>query len=165
MKDKALDLALEKVANALPAYIEGTPAREYLAVIHSALAAPVQEPVGEVIGTNEYAGFGQIKHVKTIQWRGEPAPIGTKLYTTPPAAAPAPVQEPEPACWQGEDSCPNRQACCDAQHCLYTTPPAAQPAVPDALTSADIQEHIEYVAGWNDCRAAMLEILKARGNT
>jgi hypothetical protein len=41
----------------------------------------------------------------------------------------------------------------------------AQPAVPDAMTSADIQEHIEYVAGWNDCRAAMLEILKARGNT
>jgi len=38
--------------------------------------------------------------------------------------------------------------------------PAAQPAVPDALTSADIQEHIEYVAGWNDCRAAMLEMMK-----
>jgi hypothetical protein len=38
----------------------------------------------------------------------------------------APVQEPEPACWQGEDGCPNGQACCDAQHCLYTNPPAAQ---------------------------------------
>jgi hypothetical protein len=37
---------------------------------------------------------------------------------------------------------------------------AAQPAVPDAMTSADIQEHIEYVAGWNDCRAEML-----KGNT
>jgi hypothetical protein len=42
---------------------------------------------------------------------------------------------------------------------LYTTPPA-QPSVPDALTSADIEEHIEYVAGWNDCRAAMLEMMK-----
>jgi hypothetical protein len=41
---------------------------------------------------------------------------------------------------------------------LYTTPPA--PAVPDALTSADIQEHIEYVAGWNDCRQAMMEMMK-----
>jgi hypothetical protein len=41
----------------------------------------------------------------------------------------------------------------------HTTPPA-QPAVPDAMTSADIQEHIEYVAGWNDCRQAMLEMLK-----
>ena len=36
----------------------------------------------------------------------------------------------------------------------------AQPAVPDALTSADIQEHIEYVAGWNDCRAEMLKGMK-----
>jgi hypothetical protein len=43
---------------------------------------------------------------------------------------------------------------------LYTTPPAAQPAVPDAMTSADIQESIEYVAGWNDCRQAMLEMMK-----
>jgi hypothetical protein len=39
------------------------------------------------------------------------------------------------------------------------TPPA-QPAVPDAMTSADIQEHIEYVAGWNDCRAEMLKGMK-----
>jgi hypothetical protein len=42
---------------------------------------------------------------------------------------------------------------------LYTAPPA-HPAVPDAMTSADIQEHIEYVAGWNDCRQAMLEMMK-----
>jgi hypothetical protein len=38
--------------------------------------------------------------------------------------------------------------------------PPAQPAVPDAMTSADIQEHIEYVAGWNECRQAMLEMMK-----
>ena len=41
----------------------------------------------------------------------------------------------------------------------HATPPA-HPAVPDAMTSADIQEHIEYVAGWNDCRQAMLEMMK-----
>jgi hypothetical protein len=43
---------------------------------------------------------------------------------------------------------------------VYDTPPAARPAIPDALTSADIEEHIEYVAGWNDCRQAMLEMMK-----
>jgi len=43
---------------------------------------------------------------------------------------------------------------------IYTAPPAAQPAIPDALTSADIQEHIEYVAGWNECRQAMMEMMK-----
>jgi hypothetical protein len=37
---------------------------------------------------------------------------------------------------------------------------AAQPTIPDAMTSADIQEHIEYVAGWNDCRQAMLKGMK-----
>jgi hypothetical protein len=45
----------------------------------------------------------------------------------------------------------------------HITPPA-QPAVPDAMTSADIQEHIEYVAGWNECRQAMLEMTKNRSN-
>jgi mono/diheme cytochrome c family protein len=44
--------------------------------------------------------------------------------------------------------------------CMALTTPHAQPAVPDAMTSADIQEHIEYVAGWNDCRAEMLKGMK-----
>jgi hypothetical protein len=53
---------------------------------------------------------------------------------------------------------------------VYTTPPTKEftcstglyhyKALPDALTSADIQEHIEYVAGWNDYRAAMMEMMK-----
>jgi hypothetical protein len=53
---------------------------------------------------------------------------------------------------------------------LYTTPPAQEfmcstglchyKALPDAMTSADIQEHIEYVAGWNDYRKAMMEMMK-----
>jgi hypothetical protein len=43
---------------------------------------------------------------------------------------------------------------------FLSAPPPAHPAVPDAMTSADIQEHIEYVAGWNDCRQAMLEMMK-----
>jgi hypothetical protein len=48
----------------------------------------------------------------------------------------------------------------DPEANFKTTTPPAQPAVPDAMTSADIQEHIEYVAGWNDCRQAMMEMMK-----
>lgn len=39
----------------------------------------------------------------------------------------------------------------------HTTPqPAQQPAVPDAIHHTDISETLEYIQGWNDCRAAML---------
>jgi hypothetical protein len=42
---------------------------------------------------------------------------------------------------------------------LYTTPPAAQPAVPDAFGTRE-GEHPQYVQGWNDCRQAMMEMMK-----
>jgi hypothetical protein len=32
-------------------------------------------------------------------------------------------QKPEPACWQGEDKCPNRQACFHAENCLFAAVP------------------------------------------
>jgi hypothetical protein len=35
---------------------------------------------------------------------------------------------------------------------------AAQPAVPDALNPKD--ENPAYAAGWNDCRQAMMEMMK-----
>jgi hypothetical protein len=35
---------------------------------------------------------------------------------------------------------------------------AAQPAVPDAIT--DDSESPEYRTGWNDCRQAMMEMMK-----
>jgi hypothetical protein len=41
---------------------------------------------------------------------------------------------------------------------LYTTPPA-QPAVPDAFGTRE-GEHPQYIQGWNDCRQAMLEMMK-----
>jgi hypothetical protein len=42
---------------------------------------------------------------------------------------------------------------------LYTTPPA-QPSVPDAIHHTDLSEHPQYIEGWNDYRAAMLEMMK-----
>jgi hypothetical protein len=110
------------------------------------------------------------------------------LYTTPPAAQQEhePENEPfvslvsvqEPVAWavvgEGEwgewvigqqfetNNPPNHEYWKNRGYLLvplYATP-FAQPAVPDAMTSADIQEHIEYVAGWNDCRQAMLEMMK-----
>jgi hypothetical protein len=39
------------------------------------------------------------------------------------------------------------------------TPPAAQPAVPDAIGPNE-DELPAYAAGWNDCRQAMLEMMK-----
>jgi hypothetical protein len=36
-----------------------------------------------------------------------------------------------------------------------STPPA-QPAVPDAIHHTDLSETLEYIQGWNDCRAEML---------
>ncbi len=43
MSREVLQQALEKVADALPAYIDGVASREYLAVIHKALAQPYPE--------------------------------------------------------------------------------------------------------------------------
>jgi hypothetical protein len=53
---------------------------------------------------------------------------------------------------------------------LYTTPPAAEfvcstglcryKALPDAIHHTDLSEHPEYISGWNDYRAAMMEMMK-----
>jgi hypothetical protein len=37
---------------------------------------------------------------------------------------------------------------------------AVQPAVPDAIHHTDTSETLEYIQGWNDCRAEMLEMRK-----
>jgi hypothetical protein len=34
---------------------------------------------------------------------------------------------------------------------------AAQPAVPDAIHHTDTSETLDYIQGWNDCRAEMLK--------
>jgi hypothetical protein len=92
-----------------------------------------------------------------------------------PAAQPAPVQGP--VCWKHGDEPKSGCAWCDkpppaAQHdrvreieCVIADLTAeckelraAQPAVPDAIT--DNSESPEYRTGWNDYRAAMMEMMK-----
>jgi hypothetical protein len=75
-----------------------------------------------------------------------------QFYTTPPAAA---VQEGRD--WSLLEATQEslREHMADIKRLKE-----AQPVIPDAMTSADIQEHIEYVAGWNDCRQAMMEMMK-----
>jgi hypothetical protein len=109
-----------------------------------ALAAPVQ-PMAHIVGEIDHTG----KVWKPVQ--------------------PAFVQEPEIVQrvkrYAGQTMRTARNPNITARECIelanwiVATPPA-QPAVPDAMTSADIQEHIEYVAGWNECRQAMLEMMK-----
>jgi tetratricopeptide (TPR) repeat protein len=41
----------------------------------------------------------------------------------------------------------------------WPTPPA-QPAVPDAIHHTDTSETLEYIQGWNDCRAETLKMRK-----
>jgi hypothetical protein len=132
--------------------------------------ASVQEPVAWLV---EFENGEQELHFDKQSVGETQAP----LYTTPPAQ-PAPVQEPvawvdllkqaeevvrSKSLWKKYiDGTPlaNDIAVWMASFAQEHATPPAQPAVPDAMTSADIQEHIEYVAGWNDCRQAMMEMMK-----
>jgi hypothetical protein len=89
------------------------------------------------------------------------------------AAQPAPVQEPigylfqhdetglttvvdvQQVEWGFEKNNPRHQKIGP----VYTTPPA-QPAVPDAIHHTDRSETLEYIQGWNDCRAETLKMRK-----
>jgi hypothetical protein len=158
MKNEALKLALEALEGIHPGNM--TPmAEEYwnkaITGIKQALAAQpaVQEPVAWVL-TEE------LTRRKTTTgahlWFSDPVNcMWTPIYTTPPAAQPA-VQEPVGEVSGHDSSTGLLYRDLEPGTPLYTTPPAA--AVPDAIT--DDSESPEYREGWNDCRQAMLEMMK-----
>jgi hypothetical protein len=134
----------------------------YLGTAPAAQPAPVPIKWMEMVTVN-LLRVGVNKHVARE--------LAEHFYSLAPATQPAPVQEPvgylEIDDIESQREYPHNCRNINLWHeggqgmaAIYTTPPAAQPAVPDAMTSADIQEHIEYVAGWNDCRQAMLEMMK-----
>jgi hypothetical protein len=165
------DEALKKALNDLIAeyHMETSSfAKRVDEIFEQALAAqpaPVQ-PMAHIMGEIDHTG----KVWKPVQPAPVREPVATlfgslPVYETPPVKEPVawlvyakgsrkyftltfdPNKVPE--IYIGGEAVP-----------LYTTLPAARPAIPDALTSADIEEHIEYVAGWNECRQAMMEMMK-----
>jgi hypothetical protein len=82
--------------------------------------------------------------------------------TTPPAAAPV-----EDVDWKEQYEKQKRRSDMwvakyekDIGPIEYAAPAAAQPAVPDAIHHTDLSETLEYIQGWNECRQAMLEMMK-----
>ena len=60
-----------------------------------------------------------------VFWRNlhkEDAEIANVIASLRQAIEQAEKQKSKPVCWDGDEKCPNRQACCDAEECLYTTP-------------------------------------------
>jgi hypothetical protein len=153
-KDEALKLALEALEKISRTHyhIETPPiesleekmrriADKAITAIKQALAEPtVQEPVGEVVVESMGVRGSDAMQVR-IHFYKEIPPVGSKVYTTPPAALAREDWGPGP-------------------HEYHSLPPA-QPAVPDAIHHTDLSETLEYIQGWNDCRAEMLKGMKS----
>jgi hypothetical protein len=117
----------------------------------AAQPAPVQ-PVAILKGIDEYG--------PVVDWYRHwvTTPIGTKFYTTPPAAPV--VQEPHKGLSEHLAQVTKGRVRIDpVTGDVGIGTPAAQPAVPDAFGTRE-GEHPQYIQGWNDCRAEMLKGMK-----
>ena len=97
MTKEALKLALEALENTTPTGFNMERDKQFfeaITAIKEALAQPEQEPIGEVGTMPGTTGFTM------ACFKAEDVPVGTKLYTTSPAAQPA--QEKCRVCGEGE---------------------------------------------------------------
>lgn len=88
-------------------------------------------------------GTGNV-HDQTGEWRGVCVCEAEKQ------------ERGNPVCWEDEDACPNRQACCDAEKCLYTHPLKREPLTDKQLLESELFRlavkkgllsiHTEYVS-------------------
>jgi len=127
----------------------------------AAQPTPVQEPVA----WRKFNGFrfDYIEHQPALS--GMVSKEWKPLYdTTPPAAQRQWVgltdEEMYLNCpnWLSQEQCKVWIQQIEAK--LKEKNAAAQPAVPDAIHHTDLSESLEYIQGWNDCRQAMLEMMK-----
>jgi hypothetical protein len=154
--DEALKLALE----ALEAHADiGIKSDKAITAIKQALAAPVQEPVGEV---NRYGLDSHGRKWHGIHWYDPNVDVahGTKLYTTPPAAQRQWVGlTDDEILTMSQYDLEYAALIGKVERKLKEKNAAAQPAVPDAIGPND-DELPAYAAGWNDCRQATREMMK-----
>lgn len=113
---------------------------------HESTSNPdTEREIAVITGVDEYGPIlGWFKH-----WINYP--VGTKLYTSPPAQQ----QEPVKACATGQ--CPCKFECDSAQCCLYTSPPASKPWV--ELTA---DEMVGLVKKYRDAPVALVAATEAK---
>jgi hypothetical protein len=147
-KDEALDLALEALESVLANH-NGAPVLPWIEARDAIKQARALDKNARELGLDyepvgwwdAKIGFFEEKHFDQLQ----------PLYTTPPAAA---VQEGRD--WSLLEA---TQESLREHMAEIKRLKEAQPAVPDALFR-HAPEHPQYVEGWNDCRQAMLEMMK-----
>jgi len=102
--------------------------------------------VGEVVVESMGVRGSDAMRVRMHFYKEIP-PVGSKIYTTPPAAQPA---QPAPPECQTE-----AEKTAFAFGWWKALESVRQPAVPDAIIEAG--ESPDYRDGWNDCRQTMLK--------